>query len=81
MLDIVMPGASGLKVLEYIRATPKLSPLPVVILTGHPSPALQEAALKLGANSFYEKPSDFRQFVQLVAVLYRIWSNARRPQL
>jgi CheY-like chemotaxis protein len=37
VLDIVMPGASGLKVLEFIRATPKLSPLPVVILTGHPS--------------------------------------------
>src|SRR5580765_6491234 len=48
VLDIVMPHASGLKVLEYIRATPKLSPLPVVILTDHPTPAVQESALKLG---------------------------------
>ena len=81
VLDIVMPGASGLKVLEYIRANPRLSPLPVVILTGHASPAVQEAASKLGANSFYEKPHDFQHLVQLVAVLYRIWSSARRPQL
>jgi len=81
VLDIVMPGASGLKVLEHIRANPRLSPLPVVILTGHPSPAVQEAALKLWANSFYEKPHDFQHLVQLVTVLYRIWSSARRPQL
>jgi CheY-like chemotaxis protein len=81
VLDIVMPGGSGLKVLEFIRATPKLSPMPVVILTGHPSAAVQETALRLGVNSFYEKPSDFRQLVELVTALYCIWSSARRPQL
>src|SRR5262249_12158294 len=31
VLDIVMPGESGLKVLEYIRSTPELQRLPVVI--------------------------------------------------
>jgi len=44
VLDLVMPGASGLKVLEFIRATPRLRPLPVVVLTGHPSADLQAAA-------------------------------------
>jgi two-component system response regulator len=81
VLDIVMPGGGGLKVLEHIRSTPKLSPLPVIILTGHPTAAVHEAALKLGANSFYEKPLDFQKLVQLVTSLYNIWSTARRPQL
>src|SRR5690242_10416343 len=58
VLDIVMPGGSGLKVLEYIRSTPKLTPLPVVILTGHPSIETEQAALRMGANAFYEKPGD-----------------------
>jgi CheY-like chemotaxis protein len=80
VLDIVMPGGNGLKVLEHIRTSPKLKPLPVVILTGHPSLELQEAALKLGANAFYEKPHDFGQLVKLVGALYTIWSAARRPQ-
>ena len=81
VLDIVMPEGSGLKVLEFIRSTPKLKSLPVVMLTGHSSPEMQVASLKLGANSFYEKPSDFAQLVQLVRALYDIWSAARRPQL
>jgi CheY-like chemotaxis protein len=79
VLDIVMPGGSGLKVLEHIRSTPKISPLPVVILTGHSTPEIQEAATRLGANSFYEKPTSFSGMVELVSNLYRIWSAARRP--
>ena len=81
VLDVVMPGGTGLKVLEHIRATPTLSPLPVVIFTGHASVAIQEAAARLGANSFYEKPTSFTDLVQLVSVLYKIWSTARRPSL
>ena len=42
VLDVVMPGGSGLKVLEFIRATPKLKPLPVIVLTGHPSDEMHE---------------------------------------
>ena len=81
VLDVVMPGGTGLKVLEHIRGTPRLSPLPVIIFTGHSSVAIQEAAARLGANSFYEKPTSFTDLVQLVSVLYKIWSTARRPSL
>src|SRR5690242_12830758 len=59
VLDVVLPGESGLSVLEFIRATPGIRPLPVVVLTGHSSTALQETALKLGANAFYQKPTNF----------------------
>ena len=79
VLDLIMPGESGLKVLEFIRSNPKLSPLPVIILTGHPSPDVQEASSRLGANAFYEKPSTFAELVRLVAAIYHIWSNAQRP--
>ena len=34
VLDVRLAGSSGLDVLEYIRATAALAPLPVVILTG-----------------------------------------------
>lgn len=81
MLDVVMPGDSGLSVLEFIRSDRKLAPLPVVVLTGHPSAAVQEAALRLGANGFYQKPANFDELVQLVAALYSIWSSAQRPSL
>lgn len=81
VLDVVMPGASGLTVLQYIRTTSRLAPLPVIILTGHASIEIQEAAIRLGANAFYEKPSNFSELVNLMRVLYQIWSTARRPTL
>jgi CheY-like chemotaxis protein len=79
VLDVVMPGENGFMVLEYIRKTPALHRLPVVIFTGHSSPSIVEEAYKRGANSFLAKPANFPQTVELVSSLYAIWSIAQRP--
>ena len=81
LLDLLMPPEHGLKVLEYVRATPELRLLPVIILTGHPSSSAIENAYKLGANAFHEKPVSFEGMVDLVKLLYTAWSQARRPSL
>ena len=81
ILDIVMPDASGFRVLEYIRASPKLRPLPVVIFTGCSTPERMREAYDLGANAFHDKPVSFSDTVKLVGALYRTWSTARRPAL
>jgi CheY-like chemotaxis protein len=81
ILDIVMPDASGFKVLEYIRSTPKLRPLPVVIFTGCSTPERMKEAYNLGANAFHEKPVSFTETVNLVGTLYTTWSTAKRPTL
>jgi CheY-like chemotaxis protein len=79
VLDVVMPGQNGFAVLEYIRKSPALHRLPVVIFSGHGSPAMVEEAYKLGANSFLAKPANFPETVELVSSLYAIWSIAQRP--
>lgn len=59
ILDVRLPGMSGLDLLERIKAGPKPRPaLPVLVISGHAS--LQEAveAVKLGAIDFMEKPLD-----------------------
>lgn len=81
VLDVVMPGENGFKVLEFIRSTAGLKRLPVVIFSGHGSPALIDEAYRLGANSFLTKPDDFKEAVSLVASLYSTWSTAKRPTL
>jgi CheY-like chemotaxis protein len=81
VLDVVMPGESGFAVLNYIRKTPRLNRLPVVIFTGHGSPAMVEEAYKLGANSFLAKLANFPETVELVSSLYAIWSIAQRPTI
>jgi CheY-like chemotaxis protein len=81
VLDIVMPDASGFKVLEYIRSNPKLRPLPVVIFTGCATPERMKEAYNLGANAFHEKPGTFADTVKLIGCLYTTWSSAKRPTL
>ena len=81
VLDIVMPHASGFKVLEYIRGTPRLRPLPVIIFTGCSTPERMKQAYELGANAFHEKPVSFNDTVRLVGSIYTTWSMAKRPTL
>jgi len=54
LLDISMPEMDGLEVLQVIRATPKLSHIPVLMLTANSEKELE--ALTLGANDFLQKP-------------------------
>ena len=79
VLDVAMPGENGFTVLEFMRSTPQIKALPVVIFSGHPEPKLIEEAYRLGANSFLAKPVHFEQTVELVGLLYAAWSTARRP--
>lgn len=64
VLDIVMPGMSGLEVLERLRTTDP--DLPVIILTGHPTSQAAITALKLGAFDFIVKGQE--QSLVLLAI-------------
>jgi FixJ family two-component response regulator len=54
LLDLRMPGMSGLEVQEELAARGVL--LPVVVITGHGDVATAVRAMKLGAVDFLEKP-------------------------
>lgn len=54
VLDVRMPGKSGLEVQQELRAAD--CPLPVIILTGHGDAPMAARAIKDGAFDFVEKP-------------------------
>jgi len=56
LLDIMMPGRSGLDVLEAARLLPHRAGIPILILTAKGQDADREAAFALGANEFITKP-------------------------
>jgi EAL domain-containing protein (putative c-di-GMP-specific phosphodiesterase class I) len=59
LLDLHMPGMSGLEVLTALRSTSGADEyLPVIILTADDSPAAKQAALSTGAQDFVSKPFD-----------------------
>ena len=62
LLDVRMPGASGLEVLDQLQQGEKTSNIPVVMLSA--SLVDQQAALEAGAKFFLSKPYQGRQLVE-----------------
>lgn len=56
LLDLRMPGMSGLELQEVLRA--RGDGLPLIMITAHGDVASTRAALKGGAHDFLEKPID-----------------------
>jgi len=56
LLDVRMPGMSGLSLFERLAERGVLQALPVIFLTGHGDVPTAVAAVKRGAFDFVEKP-------------------------
>lgn len=58
ILDVGMPGGTGVDVLRKIKSMNKTSHIPVIILSGSTDPKVAEEAKELGAEEFLSKPVD-----------------------
>jgi DNA-binding NarL/FixJ family response regulator len=64
ILDLQMPGGSGLEVLRAIRRTyPSLC---VLICTNYPSPQYREECIAAGANFFLDKSAEFEKIPAII---------------
>lgn len=73
LLDLKLPGMSGLEVLRRIRGDERTRRLPVVILTSSNEEADVAAGYDLGVNSYIRKPVDFFQFLNVIKTLGLYW--------
>jgi adenylate cyclase len=71
LLDIVLPGISGYDVCRRLRADPKTSYLPVVMVTASELPE-KVKAIEAGADDFVPKPFDAQELLARVRSLLRI---------
>jgi CheY-like chemotaxis protein len=69
LLDVMMPGGSGLTVLEHLRAEPALEQTPVVVVSAFTADRDHLAAYDAGANGFLKKPFDPEELESLVEQL------------
>jgi DNA-binding response OmpR family regulator len=57
VLDVMLPGKSGIDFLSELRSGAEETP-PVVVVSAWQSPADEKAALRAGADAFIGKPFD-----------------------
>jgi DNA-binding response OmpR family regulator len=69
VLDLMLPGKSGLQILEEIRANAATAPLPVLMLTAKGQRRDREAAVNAGVSKFITKPFSNDDIVAAVKTL------------
>jgi len=66
VLDVMLPGKSGIDFLTELRNTGTPSDLPVVVVSAWQSADDEEAAMTAGADAFIGKPFDPEDLASLV---------------
>jgi RNA polymerase sigma factor (sigma-70 family) len=69
LLDVRLPGISGLELQQRMRREGK--GMPVVVMTAHGDVATARAALRQGAVDFLEKPVDESELLEAVTLALR----------
>ncbi len=64
ILDLHMPGKSGLEILPLLKAIPA-APL-VIVLTSHPTELHRRQCMALGADYFFDKSRDFARVLDVI---------------
>lgn len=73
LLDLKMPGLSGIEVLQRLKQTETYKRIPVVILTSSTEEGDRAMSYDLGANSYLVKPISFSGFLDVVKHITDYW--------
>lgn len=79
ILDISMPGISGLDVCRRLRADDKLYDVPILFLTAHGQTEDVVNGLNAGADDYVPKPFEFAELSARVRALLRRSARAAAP--
>ena len=73
LLDLRLPGSTGLELLAQIRSHPKLGATQIVVFSGSRNPVDFARAYQLGATACIAKPDHYDELVVLLRVLVQFW--------
>ena len=78
ILDIRLPGLSGINVLKDIRA--KKLPIRVIMLTNYPYSQYRKKCEELGADYFFDKVAEIEMIPKVIAELAKIRLKTAAPE-
>lgn len=73
LLDLKLPIVDGFEVLNFIRSHEPTKFIPVIILTSSTEKSDMMKAYKLGANSYIQKPINYKTFLHVVKLISLYW--------
>jgi CheY-like chemotaxis protein len=73
LLDLRLPKVDGLEVLRTVKTNPRLSDIPVVVLTTSANDSDVQYAYAQCANSYLVKPEDFPTLDELMKTVGSYW--------
>jgi CheY-like chemotaxis protein len=73
LLDLNLPGLSGIELVKRIREIPFLRYVPVIFFSTSDNPKDVKASLEFGANAYLTKPSGYLNLVSCLQSLYDFW--------
>lgn len=71
ILDLMLPGLSGLEICKRLRQRPETSRIPILMLTAKASEADRVVGLEMGADDYLTKPFSPRELVARVKAILR----------
>jgi len=75
LLDLNLPGLSGLDLLKFIRDIPYLKTIPVILFSTSDNPDDVKASIEFGANAYLTKPDGYENLVKCVHSVHDFWFN------
>jgi DNA-binding response OmpR family regulator len=76
ILDVMLPGMSGLEILAEVRGMPEFADLPVLVLSALVRESEREEIRRSGAAAFLTKPFDCEELAALVSDLIQMGDAA-----
>ncbi len=73
LLDLNLPGLSGLDLVKRIREIPFLRYTPVLFFSTSDNPKDVKASLEFGANAYLNKPSGYLNLVSCLQSIHDFW--------
>ena len=66
LMDIQLPGISGIEALRQLRTDPACAPIPVVAFTASVTPTDRSQISAAGFDAFLSKPINIKEFIETV---------------
>lgn len=81
LMDLKMPKKSGFEVLKWIKEHPFCKMTPVIVFSSSAQDDDIKRAYELGAGSYFLKPHDFTELLELLTLFRHYWSKAKKPPI